>query len=84
MRIGLGAEWRGPSKIIRSLIGTPSPRRERRAKSTLPDTRSIGPDTAMGSPIFIYRRILLGWFEVEWSFDTILEGIIGEEWIEVG
>ena len=34
-------------------------------RSTLPDTRSIGPNAAMGSPIFIYRRNLLSWFEVE-------------------
>ena len=40
-------------------------------KSTLPDTESIGPDTAVGSPELIHLQNLLGWFVVGKSIGVI-------------
>ena len=41
-------------------------------ESTLPNTESIGPDTAIGSPKLIYLVNLFDWFVVGKSFGIIL------------
>ena len=41
------------------------------AESTLPDTESIDPDTAMISPELIHLQNLLSWFEVRKSLEIM-------------
>ena len=41
-------------------------------KSTLPNTKSIDPNTAIRSPKLIDRQNLLSWFKVRKSFEIIV------------
>ena len=52
------------------------------SKSTLPDTKSIGPNTATISPTFIYLQNLLSWLIIIKSLVIGLVEIIREEWIK--